>query len=391
MTRRARYALLIALVALVGSALIIPAGASDEVELLSIGVFDESKNEFANPAVACSFTEEPADSAFPFMLHTPDARQSHPWYRISCGEVTVTFDINGHYVNGVLSYARFGGESDYVTLTGPSTDITTGPLTNDPSVVQCNAPTDGCYPQTHHIDVGTLPPGSYTLTITPTSSSWTTDGYYWFDAVALTGEEPLTPQSEDDCKKGGWQNFTHPPFGNQGECVSYVVSMGKGGGEAPASPADACKDGGWTTFSDPNFKNQGDCVSYFATDGDNPAAGDDDSEPGEGGDGEGNGASGDKGHDETHEDNGAEGNGHEPGHDDNGQDSDGAGTTDGDEGSTGIGSDDGGEGHDATHVDNGAEDNGHEEGHDDNGQNEDPAEVLDGDGGQGDGDSLDQV
>ena len=33
---------------------------------------------------------------------------------------------------------------------------------------------------------------------------------------------------------------------------------------------DQCKDGGWQNFTSPSFKNQGDCVSYFATGGSNP-------------------------------------------------------------------------------------------------------------------------
>ena len=30
---------------------------------------------------------------------------------------------------------------------------------------------------------------------------------------------------------------------------------------------DQCKDGGWQNFTSPTFKNQGDCVSFFATGG----------------------------------------------------------------------------------------------------------------------------
>ena len=36
---------------------------------------------------------------------------------------------------------------------------------------------------------------------------------------------------------------------------------------------DQCKDGGWQNFTGPSFKNQGDCVSYFATGGSNPGNG----------------------------------------------------------------------------------------------------------------------
>jgi hypothetical protein len=38
------------------------------------------------------------------------------------------------------------------------------------------------------------------------------------------------PNSKDDCKDGGWQNFTFAPgpFQNQGQCVSYFASDGHG-------------------------------------------------------------------------------------------------------------------------------------------------------------------
>jgi len=38
---------------------------------------------------------------------------------------------------------------------------------------------------------------------------------------------PATPKSKDDCKNGGWKNFTNPAFKNQGDCVSFVATGGK--------------------------------------------------------------------------------------------------------------------------------------------------------------------
>ena len=38
---------------------------------------------------------------------------------------------------------------------------------------------------------------------------------------------PVTPKSKDDCKNGGWKNFTNPAFKNQGDCVSFVATGGK--------------------------------------------------------------------------------------------------------------------------------------------------------------------
>ena len=41
----------------------------------------------------------------------------------------------------------------------------------------------------------------------------------------------------------------------------------------PQAAKDQCKNGGWQNFTSPSFKNQGDCVSYFATGGSNPGNG----------------------------------------------------------------------------------------------------------------------
>jgi hypothetical protein len=38
------------------------------------------------------------------------------------------------------------------------------------------------------------------------------------------------PTSKNQCKNGGWANFTNPgPFKNQGDCVSFVATHGKNG------------------------------------------------------------------------------------------------------------------------------------------------------------------
>jgi hypothetical protein len=39
----------------------------------------------------------------------------------------------------------------------------------------------------------------------------------------------VAPTSKDDCKNGGWQNYSNPTFKNQGDCVSYVATAGKNG------------------------------------------------------------------------------------------------------------------------------------------------------------------
>jgi 5'-nucleotidase/UDP-sugar diphosphatase len=42
-------------------------------------------------------------------------------------------------------------------------------------------------------------------------------------------EEPAQPTTKDECKDGGWQTFTDPGFKNQGQCIAFVASDGKGG------------------------------------------------------------------------------------------------------------------------------------------------------------------
>ena len=45
-----------------------------------------------------------------------------------------------------------------------------------------------------------------------------------------------TPTTVDQCKDGGWRTFTSPRFKNQGDCVSFVASQGRAGGNPKGSP-----------------------------------------------------------------------------------------------------------------------------------------------------------
>jgi len=58
-----------------------------------------------------------------------------------------------------------------------------------------------------------------TPTSTPTASTPT--------PTPAAGE---TPTSVEQCKDGGWRNFTNPRFKNQGDCVSFVASGGRARG-----------------------------------------------------------------------------------------------------------------------------------------------------------------
>ena len=47
--------------------------------------------------------------------------------------------------------------------------------------------------------------------------------------ITVNGEVqvPTTQAAKDQCKNGGWQNFTSPAFKNQGDCVSFFATGGK--------------------------------------------------------------------------------------------------------------------------------------------------------------------
>lgn len=64
-------------------------------------------------------------------------------------------------------------------------------------------------------------------TDTPESESIVTPGEAYIDNISVNGEivgEPAGPTSKDQCKNNGWRSFINPPFRNQGQCVSSVVS-----------------------------------------------------------------------------------------------------------------------------------------------------------------------
>ena len=43
--------------------------------------------------------------------------------------------------------------------------------------------------------------------------------------LALADAAPTQPESKDECKRGGWREFTDPEFRNQGQCVAWVVTQ----------------------------------------------------------------------------------------------------------------------------------------------------------------------
>jgi hypothetical protein len=96
---------------------------------------------------------------------------------------------------------------------------------------------DGSVLYTCNVDIAAgAAPGSYPLTISNVGMS-TPDGEA-IDSTGTDGEIIVSgggptptptpvpsggPTNKDQCKKGGWQNFTSPrPFKNQGDCIQFV-------------------------------------------------------------------------------------------------------------------------------------------------------------------------
>lgn len=56
----------------------------------------------------------------------------------------------------------------------------------------------------------------------PANAAPDTLGYgFYVDNLSLFSGA-VVPGSADDCKKGGWMNFSNPSFKNQGQCIKYV-------------------------------------------------------------------------------------------------------------------------------------------------------------------------
>jgi hypothetical protein len=52
----------------------------------------------------------------------------------------------------------------------------------------------------------------------------------------VTAVVGAAPTSADQCRNEGWRRFTNPRFKNQGDCVSYVASQGRAGGNPKGTP-----------------------------------------------------------------------------------------------------------------------------------------------------------
>lgn len=70
-------------------------------------------------------------------------------------------------------------------------------------------------------DTSSVPDGTYTVLLAARDAAGNRNAGSE-DSVVVTVSN--TPDTMNQCKDGGWKNFTNPAFTNQGQCVSYVQS-----------------------------------------------------------------------------------------------------------------------------------------------------------------------
>jgi hypothetical protein len=148
----------------------------------------------------------------------------------SCGGGSPRFQIN---IGGVNAFVYIGPPPNYNGCP-PNVWLNTG-----------NLATPGSF-----IDTSQLPGGTFYDTFAAADLKYGTmavtgiqlvaDAGYAFPSTGQTVEIDNTqinnitytyePNSKNDCKDGGWQNFTFAPgpFKNQGQCVSYFAADGNG-------------------------------------------------------------------------------------------------------------------------------------------------------------------
>lgn len=144
------------------------------------------------------------------------------WFSFTFGDVgdSVSFEFTSIQPTIVSVTDAFctGDEFDVIVdgvrvgPTSPTTDASCDQIVDDPDLAFADPRfSSGAF---------RVPAGQHTVIVEVTASPFTAGG-------AFIRVDPVpTPVSKDDCKKGGWQEFTDAdgqPFRNQGQCVSYVA------------------------------------------------------------------------------------------------------------------------------------------------------------------------
>ena len=150
------------------------------------------------------------------------------WWGASNGPSTVGTGSGSNVTTNVL-FSPWLGTSD---LNGPCPAPTTHTIT-------ASAGTNGTITPTGSVVVNdgdnqtfiiTADSGFYVADVVVDSVSVGATGSYTFTTViadhtisaTFTANTSVTPVSKNECKNGGWRNFTNPSFKNQGQCVSFT-------------------------------------------------------------------------------------------------------------------------------------------------------------------------
>ena len=134
------------------------------------------------------------------------------------------YDCRYNVVPSVGSTSAFNTVSFDTTLAYPVTTRSSSPYTCPATPAGMDALSPGSTIRVIALNVGDTSANDIGL-----------DGYLDNVVVSTTSgsttydfEPATTPVSKDECKKGGWMTFNSPSFKNQGQCVSFVASQGRG-------------------------------------------------------------------------------------------------------------------------------------------------------------------
>ncbi|CAN5663847.1 hypothetical protein BH23CHL2_BH23CHL2_10410 [soil metagenome] len=152
-------------------------------------------------------------------------------------------DANQFYLNVYANLptsavtAFYDCRFDYIPSSGSTLDFSTFSIDKTTIADNVKARNNAVCPMT----LENLPAGStirmFSLNVGDTNANDAgLDGY--LDNVILSSDGMTTtfdfdpaPQTKDDCKNGGWQDYEAYDFKNEGECVSFVASNGRSQGQ----------------------------------------------------------------------------------------------------------------------------------------------------------------
>jgi hypothetical protein len=185
------------------------------------------------------------------LLATTTQNISIPWRPVAdptCATVTAWRAGDGNCYNGFAFNATFDMSSPSVTLPN---SVIVGVAYNTQSYGTAPIGQNGPY---NSLNVGVEGSATVGTDVNTDNVFWNTSTAVWYAdggdagvgifredtawtpygtvAIQITASAPLVgpPTNKDQCKNGGWKTFNNPSFKNQGDCVSYVATGGKNGG-----------------------------------------------------------------------------------------------------------------------------------------------------------------